>query len=83
MFLGHKMSPEGVKHELTPVLGSDLLVPTRETFVAYGGDLPFDVVFVVGFDGVQSRVLSVRYLVRPDEKTQSGHLGFGRSRSKA
>jgi len=66
--LGHEMSPERVKHELTPVLESDLLVPTRERFVAYGGDLPFDVVFVVGFDGVQSRVLSVRYLVRPDRE---------------
>ena len=45
---------------------NDLWVPAREAFLAYGGDLIYDVIMVVGFDGVHSPLLEVRYLVRPD-----------------
>ena len=45
---------------------TDLWVPKREAFIAYGGDLIYDVVLEVGFDGIESPLLEVRYRRRPD-----------------
>lgn len=64
--LGVQVRPTEVAEGYERVRGSDFLVARIEPFVAFGGDLPFDVVFVVGFDGVQSPLLDVRFSVRPD-----------------
>ena len=51
------------------VKDTDLVLPRRAAFVAYGGELAYDVVFVVLFDGVASTLGEVRYSVRPDRGT--------------
>src|ERR1035441_3152550 len=46
--------------------GTDLWVPARQLFVAIGGDLIFDVVLDVGFDGRRSWLREVAFRERPD-----------------
>ena len=40
--------------------------PVEKRSSAFGGDLPYDVIFVVRYNGVVSSMDEVRYLVRPD-----------------
>ena len=65
-FYARQMAPEAVALEFEHVRGSDLLVARIQAFLAFGGDLPFDVVLIVGFDGVQSSLVEARFSVRPD-----------------
>jgi hypothetical protein len=60
--------PEIVADEYKKVPGTDFLVRKQETFLAYGGELPFDVLMTIGFDGVESPLLDVRFMVRPDRQ---------------
>lgn len=65
---GVETSPDSVPADYEVVRGTDFLVPRREVFAAYGADLPYDVIFAVGFDGVTSPVIDVRYRMRPDTR---------------
>ncbi len=60
------MLSEQIKEPSTPIKGTDLWVPAREAYVAFGGDLDYDVVLVIGFDGINSPLLDARFTCRPD-----------------
>ena len=62
------MAPDRVAEEFVRVRNLDFLVRRVEPFVAYGGDLPFDVLLVIGFDGVLSPLLDLRFMVRWDRE---------------
>ena len=66
--IGMEMRSKDLEEKFVLITGTDLWVPRREAYVAFGGDLVFDVVFEVGFDGVQSPVNEVRYRIRPDRR---------------
>jgi len=63
---GWGMSPDEMERTFVVITGTDLWVPRREAYIAFGGELPYDVVFEVGFDGVQSPLREVRLRQRPD-----------------
>ena len=63
---GWGMSSELMNEQFVLIRGTDLWVPRREAYIAFGGELPYDVVFEVGFDGVHSPVREVRFRQRPD-----------------
>jgi hypothetical protein len=63
---GIESSPENLESDYVRIRESSLMVPRREAFAAAGGDLPYDVIFIVGFDGIESPVEDVRYLRRPN-----------------
>lgn len=63
---GEEMFPKAERVKYTQVERSECFIRSKEPFVAYGGELPFDVLFLLGFDGVESPVLDVRFTVRPD-----------------
>jgi hypothetical protein len=65
---GIKVLPEAFDRDYVAVGGTDLWLPRRGAFLAFGGDLHYDIVFVVHFDGVASTLGEVRYSVRPDKK---------------
>jgi hypothetical protein len=60
------MLPEVLKRRYVAIPGTSVYVPALEPFIAIGGYLPYDVVFVVGFNGVESPVEEVKYSRRPD-----------------
>ena len=64
--VGMEMGFDELERTCVLIRGTDLWVPAREAYIAFGGDLIYDVVFEVGFDGVQSPVTEVRYRQRPD-----------------
>ena len=64
--VGMEMMSEELEKAFVQIKGTALWVPAREAYIAFGGDLVYDVVFEVAFDGVQSPVREVRYRQRPD-----------------
>jgi hypothetical protein len=60
------MVPEEVIDEYEHVRGSDFLVARRSPVIAFGGELPFDVLLIIGFDGITSPLLDVRFMARWD-----------------
>jgi len=65
-FVGMEMAAEDLEKRFIPIKGTDVYVPARESFYAAGGELPYDIAFVVGFDGIESPLEEVRYSRRPD-----------------
>jgi|SRR5665213_2776130 len=65
--VGVVMSAADLERTFVPMSGTELWVPAREAYVAFGGDLAFDVVMEIGFDGVRSPLREVRYRQRPDK----------------
>ena len=61
------MLPDALEKAFIPIRGTDVHVPSRESFFAAGGELPYDIAFVVGFDGVESPLVEVRFTRRPDD----------------
>jgi len=64
--VGVGATAEALESEFKAIKGTDLLVPAREVFLAFGGDLTFDVTMIIGFDGTSSPLLEVRHALRPD-----------------
>lgn len=64
--VGLRMHPEDIDADFARVGRSEFLVARQTPFVVYGGDLPFDVLLVVGFDGVNSPLLDLRLMSRWD-----------------
>ncbi len=58
--------PEEIEANFVRLRGSQYLVARRYGFVAFGGELPYDMLGVLGFDGVESPLVEVRFLCRPD-----------------
>ncbi len=64
--VGYDMSAGDLAASFVRMEGTDLELPRRQAFVAFGGDLPFDVLFIIDFDGRVSTLSEVRFRQRPD-----------------
>src|SRR5277367_6283912 len=63
--VGISSLPGGLDGDFVALRGTEVFIPTRQAFVVAGGDLPYDVTLIIGFDGAESSLLEVRYETRP------------------
>lgn len=67
---GLQSTEEDIDARFVRLRGSDLLIPRRAVFVAFGGRLEYDLLFIVGFDGTRSPLHDVRYIQRPERSAK-------------
>lgn len=62
--------PKQIEKDYVRVRGSDFFVRRMSTYAAFGGRLEYDLIFIIGCDGVRSGLMDVRYMQRPEPKAK-------------